>query len=210
MCQTVNCTNVSAHRCFTDNSTAMCSDVSLYKQRFTKGTEHHATNRRLLSVKSTDGEEKMEEPSEHRGQWSLGMTHILAHTKCKVDDCGDKPCTRIIWGTGLPDVIEAGVLVPMSDTLTCECGPDVKHALYVSESGITSSCANDVSIRHRTSRTADIVSRVTQRRTYDEICLPSSLNDGKCICPIGHYMVGDFFCAEQFDLFVHDRIVSIK
>ena len=195
LCQTFNCTAVDPRRCFTDTTQAKCHDVSLYKQRFIRTSEHSNRRRLLSSTAGTAGTAGTVPTT----QWSLTMNHGLT---CNVRDCGENPCTHIIWGSGVPDVIMDDWIIPMNDTLTCECGPHVHHRLYVTPK---SSC-DMYTVREPRVK----ISRTAQRAQRNEICLPASLNNGKCTCPIGHYMVGDFFCAEQFDLFVHDRIVSIE
>ena len=204
------CTQVEQRRCFRDNTTANCDDVYLYKQQFLRHDPVNDNRRRLLSV---DGDklEEPEEPEPPKPQlfpWTLKYGHSIP---CAVNNCGKHQCTYLIKGTGVEDKVNNSILYAKDDMLTCYCGKHHHHRLIVSDGALVSSCAvpSEFPRSHFIENAWRMRENINVAYEKHEMC-NTAYHKHQCLCPIGHYSVGNFFCAKQFDYFVQDRIVSTK
>lgn len=198
-------------RCYHDKTSGNCDDIVLYQQEFHRGrpvarrrlqeTQHTQDTQDDSALNRTPKVVSHFVPGGAATRWSIHHAHP---GKCAVEHCGAEPCTWIILGSGLPDVIDTSgehdVFIPEQNTLTCFCGHHHHHLLVVQNDTVVSSCGMDLHpIRQHKEPTA---------YKKKEVCNPTRHN-GDCVCPWGHYMVGGFFCAKQFSPFVQDKIITL-
>lgn len=214
------CTQVESRRCFKDDTGANCANVYLYLQQFLRNNGAPANRRRLLSDAADTADtadtadaasaasEEPEPPKVTLFPWTLKYGHSIP---CAVNNCGEHQCTYLIKGNGIADKVNNSVLYAKDDMLTCYCGKRHHHRLIVSDGALVSSCDVPKVLPHSYFVPNFLKMRENINVAYEnhELC-NTEYHKHQCLCPIGHYAVGNFFCAKQFDYFVPDRIVSTK
>ena len=165
-------------RCIVDES---CTNVKLYKNQFIHKSSIIHSRRRILHTDDTH--DNHDDNHDDQTKRSMKQWSVIPHDgTCAVADCAGKICDYVI-----------------DNTLTCNCGPNVVHALYRRgghpTGQIISSC--DPEVMTLTPPPPDLHSSHQSQQSHN----PHP-------CPIGHYLVGGFFCAKQFSILEHDRIVT--